>query len=204
MAQSKNEYYLRRIHSLLGIIPIGAFLIVHLLVNHQATQGAEAFNKASNVMESLPFLIIVEFILIYIPLLYHGLFGIHIAFTAKNNIGHYSIFRNWMFFLQRVSGILAFIFIAIHLWQTRLQKVFYGQAVDYQMMHQWLQNPGWVIFYIVCVVAVIFHFANGLWSFLVTWGFLQSPKSQRVFTWVSLAVFLILSYIGVAAIIAFI
>ncbi|HCZ0749442.1 TPA: succinate dehydrogenase, partial [Staphylococcus aureus] len=61
MAQSKNEFYLRRIHSLLGIIPIGAFLVVHLLVNHQATQGAEAFNKASNFMESLPFLIIVEF-----------------------------------------------------------------------------------------------------------------------------------------------
>lgn len=83
MAQSKNEFYLRRIHSLLGIIPIGAFLVVHLLVNHQATQGAEAFNKASNFMESLPFLIIVEFLFIYIPLLYHGLFGIHIAFTAK-------------------------------------------------------------------------------------------------------------------------
>ncbi len=63
MAQSKNEFYLRRIHSLLGIIPIGAFLVVHLLVNHQATQGAEAFNKASNFMESLPFLIIVEFYL---------------------------------------------------------------------------------------------------------------------------------------------
>ncbi len=64
-------------------MPIGAFLVVHLLVNHQATQGAEAFNKASNFMESLPFLIIVEFLFIYIPLLYHGLFGIHIAFTAK-------------------------------------------------------------------------------------------------------------------------
>lgn len=124
MAQSKNEFYLRRIHSLLGIIPIGAFLVVHLLVNHQATQGAEAFNKASNFMESLPFLIIVEFLFIYIPLLYHGLFGIHIAFTAKENVGHYSIFRNWMFFFQRVSGILTFIFIGIHLWQTRLQKHF--------------------------------------------------------------------------------
>ena len=91
MAQSKNEFYLRRIHSLLGIIPIGAFLVVHLLVNHQATQGAEAFNKASNFMESLPFLIIVEFLFIY-RCLYHGLFGIHIAFTAKENVGHYSIF----------------------------------------------------------------------------------------------------------------
>ncbi len=66
-----------------------------------------------------------------------------------------------------------------------------------------IQHPGWAIFYIICIIAVVFHFANGLWSFLVTWGGLQSPKSQRVFTWVSLIVFLVISYIGVTAIIAF-
>ena len=109
-----------------------------------------------------------------------------------------------MFFFQRVSGILAFIFIAMHLWQTRLQKAFYGKSVDYNLMHETLQHPLWAIFYIICVIAVVFHFANGLWSFCVTWGFLQSKKSQRVFTWISLIVFLVISYIGVAAVIAFI
>ena len=203
MAKSKNEFYLRRLHSLLGIIPIGAFLIVHLMVNHQATQGAEAFNKAAGFMESLPFLLVAELILIYIPILYHGLYGIHIAFTAKENIGHYSLFRNWMFALQRLTGIIAFVFIFVHLWQTRLQKLFFGKEISYDMMHQTLQNPIWVIVYIICVIAVIFHFSNGIWSFLVTWGFLQSKKSQRILTWVSLIIFLILSYIGVTAILAF-
>ena len=203
MAKSKNEFYLRRLHSLLGIIPIGAFLIVHLMINHQATQGAEAFNKAAGFMESLPFLLVTELILIYIPILYHGLYGIHIAFTAKENIGHYSLFRNWMFALQRLTGIIAFVFIFVHLWQTRLQKLFFGKEISYDMMHQTLQNPILVIVYIICVIAVIFHFSNGIWSFLVTWGFLQSKKSQRIFTWVSLIIFLILSYIGVTAILAF-
>ena len=203
MAKSKNEFYLRRLHSLLGIIPIGAFLIVHLMINHQATQGAEAFNKAAGFMESLPFLLVTELILIYIPILYHGLYGIHIAFTAKENIGHYTLFRNWMFALQRLTGIIAFVFIFVHLWQTRLQKLFFGKEISYDMMHQTLQNPIWVIVYIICVIAVIFHFSNGIWSFLVTWGFLQSKKSQRIFTWVSLIIFLILSYIGVTAILAF-
>ena len=203
MAKSKNEFYLRRLHSLLGIIPIGAFLIVHLMINHQATQGAEAFNKAAGFMESLPFLLVTELILIYIPILYHGLYGIHIAFTAKENIGHYSLFRNWMFALQRLTGIIAFVFIFVHLWQTRLQKLFFGKEISYDMMHQTLQNPIWVLVYIICVIAVIFHFSNGIWSFLVTWGFLQSKKSQRIFTWVSLIIFLILSYIGVTAILAF-
>ena len=92
------------------------------MINHQATQGAEAFNKAAGFMESLPFLLVTELILIYIPILYHGLYGIHIAFTAKENIGHYSLFRNWMFALQRLTGIIAFVFIFVHLWQTRLQN----------------------------------------------------------------------------------
>ena len=122
MANKKNQFYLRRLHSLLGVIPIGGFLLVHLLVNHQATQGEAAFNKAAGFMESIPFLIAVEFIVIYIPILYHAVYGVHIAFTAKENVGHYSAFRNWMFLLQRVTGVITFIFVAIHLWQTRIQR----------------------------------------------------------------------------------
>ncbi|MGV3243712.1 succinate dehydrogenase cytochrome b558 subunit [Staphylococcus sp. 11261D007BR] len=203
MAQTQNQFYLRRLHSLLGVIPLGAFLLVHLTVNHQATQGVEAYNKAAGFMDSLPFLYALEIILIYIPILYHALYGIHIAFTAKHNIGHYSYTRNWLFLFQRISGIITFIFIMVHLWQTRLQKLL-GEEVNFDMVHDIVSNPAWLIFYIVCIIAVVFHFANGLWSFLVTWGILQSPKSQRVFTWVSLVIFLVVSFIGVRAILAFV
>jgi len=202
LAYSKNQFYLRRLHSLLGVIPIGGFLLVHLLVNHQATKGAEAFNKAAGFMESLPFLIVLEFVVIYIPILYHAVYGVHIAFTAKENVGHYSAFRNWMFLLQRLTGIITFVFIGIHLWQTRIQRAL-GHEVNFDMVHDIVTNPVWLIFYIVCLLAVTFHFANGLWSFLVTWGILQSKKSQQIFTWVSLIVFLVVSYIGISAILAF-
>lgn len=206
MAYTKNQFYLRRLHSLLGVIPIGGFLLVHLLVNHQATKGAEAFNHAAGFMESLPFLIVLEFLFIYIPLVYHGVYGVHIAFTAQANVGHYSQFRNVMFFLQRATGIISFIFIAIHLWQTRIQKAIGGHEVNYDMIHDLIQSHPIIVLvgYIIGILAVVFHFSNGLWSFLVTWGVLQSKFSQRVFTWVSLIVFLILGYIGVSAIIAFV
>ncbi len=84
-----------------------------------------------------------------------------------------------------------------------LHKKHFTKEVNYDLMHETLQHPGWAIFYIICIIAVVFHFANGLWSFLVTWGGISSLKSQRVFTWVSLIVFLVISYIGVTAIIAF-
>ena len=155
-------------------------------------------------MESIPFLLAVEFLLIYIPILYHGLYGIHIAFTAKENIGHYSLFRNWMFALQRFSGIVTFVFIFMHLWQTTIQKYFFGKAVDFELMHKTLENQ-FGLSYISFVFYVLFSiFSNGLWSFFVTWGFLQSKQSQRVFTWISLIVFLVLGYIGVSAISAFV
>ena len=75
-----------------------------------------------------------------------------------------------MFALQRFSGIVTFIYL--HAFMVKLQfKNTFGKAVDFELMHKTLENPIWVIVYIVCVLCVIFHFSNGLWSFFVTWGF---------------------------------
>lgn len=203
MASSEKQFILRRIHSLLGVIPIGIFLIQHLVINHFATISPEAFNKASDFMWNLPFKIVLEVVVIYIPILFHAIYGLYIAFTAKENVGRHSLFRNWMFLLQRITGIISFIFIAVHVYQTRIQAAL-GHHVDFDMVSDILSNPISVTLYVIGVLSVIFHFSNGLWSFFVTWGFLQSKQSQRVFTWISLIVFLVLGYIGVSAIFAFV
>jgi succinate dehydrogenase / fumarate reductase cytochrome b subunit len=61
-----------------------------------------------------------------------------------------------------------------------------------------------IAFYIVGVISAIFHFANGLWSFAVSWGLTITPKSQKIMTYVTLVIFVVLSYIGVSAIFAFV
>lgn len=199
----ESDFYLRRLHSLLGIIPVGLFLAQHLVVNHFATRGAEAFNNASDFMGNLPFVLFLEWIVIYIPLMFHAFYGVYIAFTAKSNVKRYGTFRNWMFMLQRITGVFLVIFIAWHIYQTRIQKAL-GADVDYDMMADILANPFMIAFYIAGVIAATFHLANGLWSFLVTWGITQSPRSQRIVTYISLAAFVILSVIGVQAIFAFV
>jgi len=78
-----REFANRRLHSLLGVVPIGVFLIQHLTVNHFATRGEEAFNNAAHFMENLPFRYFLEIFVIFLPLLYHAIYGIYIAFTAK-------------------------------------------------------------------------------------------------------------------------
>ncbi|MGM0844029.1 MAG: succinate dehydrogenase cytochrome b558 subunit [Bacillota bacterium] len=198
-----QEFNLRRLHSLLGVIPVGIFLIQHLVVNHFATRGAEAFNNAAHFMESLPFRYVLEAFIIFLPLLFHAIYGLYIAFTARNNVSKYGYFRNWMFLLQRISGVITLIFITWHVWETRVAAAF-GAEVNFQMMENILANPFMLVFYIVGVISTIFHFANGLWSFLVSWGITVSPRSQVIATYVTIGIFIALSYVGISSIFAFV
>jgi succinate dehydrogenase / fumarate reductase cytochrome b subunit len=198
-----REYLNRRLHSLLGVIPVGVFLIQHLVVNNFATRGEEAFNNAAHFMESLPFRIVLETFIIFLPLLYHAIYGIYIAFTAKNNVSKFGYFRNWMFMLQRISGVVTLVFVSWHVWETRIAAAF-GADVNFDMMASIFSNPFMIVFYIVGVVSTIFHFANGLWSFAVSWGITVTPRSQLISTYVTIALFLALSYVGVSTIFAFV
>ncbi|AXI40279.1 succinate dehydrogenase [Bacillaceae bacterium ZC4] len=198
-----REFANRRLHSLLGVVPIGVFLIQHLTVNHFATRGEEAFNNAAHFMENLPFRYFLEIFVIFLPLLYHAIYGIYIAFTAKSNVGRFGYFRNWMFLLQRVTGIITLVFIAWHVWETRIAAMF-GAEVNFDMMESILSNPVSLVLYIVGVLSAIFHFSNGLWSFAVSWGITVTPKSQLVSTYVTIGIFVLLSIVGLRAIFAFV
>lgn len=201
--KKETDFFARRLHSLLGIIPVGLFLVQHLVINHFATQGPEAFNKASDFMGNLPFVLFLEWFVIYIPLMFHAFYGVYIAFTAKNNVQRYGTFRNWMFMLQRFTGVILVIFIAWHIYQTRIQKAL-GAEVNYDMMADIFQSTFMLVFYIVGVLAATFHLANGLWSFLVSWGITQSPRSQKIVSYITIIVFIVLSVIGLQAIFAFV
>ncbi|MEG0260898.1 MAG: succinate dehydrogenase cytochrome b558 subunit [Lysinibacillus sp.] len=200
-----REFLWRRLHSLLGVIPVGLFLAFHLSLNFTAVGGEEAYNGATGLMELVPhsLLLLMEWVIIYIPLMFHAFYGVFIAFTAKQNTKRFSTYRNWMFALQRFTGVFLVIFIAWHIFQTRIQKAL-GTDVDFNMMEEIVANPFMLGFYIVGILSATFHLSNGLWSFLVSWGITQSPKSQKIATYVTNVIFVILSVMGVAAILAFV
>ena len=87
--------------------------------------------------------------------------------------------------------------------KQELQAAF-GAEVNFDMMADILSNPFMFGFISYGVVSAIFHFANGLWSFFVSWGITVSPRSQQISTYVTLDIFLVLSIIGVRAILAFV
>ena len=200
-----REFLWRRLHSLLGVIPVGLFLMFHLSMNFTAVGGEQAYNDAVGKMELIPhsLLLVMEWVIIYIPLLFHAFYGVFIAFTASPNTGRFSTYRNWMFSLQRFTGVFLVIFIAWHIFQTRIQKAL-GADVEFNMIADIVANPFMLGFYIVGILSATFHLSNGLWAFLVSWGITQSPQSQKIATYVTNILFVILSVVGVAAILAFV
>ena len=59
-------------------------------------------------------------------------------------------------------------------------------------------------FYLVGIISAIFHFANGLWSFLVSWGITVSPRSQVISTYVTIVIFVALSICWGKTLLAFV
>lgn len=195
LKMAARSYYSRKLHSLLGVIPVGAFLIEHLITNYSATKGPEEFIQAVHFLNSLPLVFFLELFGIWLPLLYHGVYGLYIAYTARNNVSNYGYFRNVMFLLQRVTGVITFIFVVWHVFQTRIQ-VALGNVTHEELgatMHEIFQNPLYGFMYLIGVISASFHFANGMWSFLVAWGVTVGPRAQRVSTFIWMAVFVILS-----------
>jgi len=199
---ASRDFVSRRLHSFLGLIPIGLFLVVHFTVNYFATRSAEAFDKAANFMENLPYLIVLEIVFIYLPLLFHAVYGIYIAFQAKPNVKRFGYYRNWLFFFQRWTGLFLVIFLAWHIWQTRIAML-RGTPLDFEMMAHILSNPWMVVFYIVGILCAVYHFSNGLWAFLVHWGIIVTPKSQKYTSYLTIIIFIFLAIVGIRSVFAF-
>src|SRR5437762_8438589 len=108
-----HSFLLRRLHSLTGIIPVGAFLIEHILIsNATAINGPEAYANQVKFLGSLPMVVFLEAFGIWLPILFHGVYGIYIWYRGESNLITYSWQGNWMYTLQRWTGILAFVYIA--------------------------------------------------------------------------------------------
>ena len=117
------SFVLRRLHSLSGIVPIGAFLIEHFISNSEATKGVQAYNDQVKFLTNLPFVHVLEWVFIFLPLLYHGIYGLYIWYKGDSNVGEYPWTGNWLYTSQRWTGIIAFIYIAYHVIDMRFLGV---------------------------------------------------------------------------------
>ncbi|KAF0241742.1 MAG: succinate dehydrogenase cytochrome b556 subunit, partial [bacterium] len=180
-----NIFLLRRLHSLSGVIPIGAFLIEHLYINFSAIESPDAFNQSIANLRAIfpgPMLPIVELLFIAIPIAFHAFLGIYISLTMKSNASSYSYLRNWLYLSQRITGLFLVFYITLHVASMRFG--FWGlgnrlsvsdHAMDlvntpFSIVHTDLSQPVVLAFYILGILAAAYHLSFGLWSFAIHWG----------------------------------
>ena len=204
---TKDEWYFifRRLHSLTGIIPLGGFLLFHFFENASARRGAEAFNATVEKIGEMPYLYALEIGLLLLPILFHAVFGLFITASARPNVSSYGYARNWAYFFQRLSGIIAFVYIAVHVATTRGWALFVkGGHITFADMQSMLSSPFILWLYILGIVAVTYHFANGIWSFSITWGLVRTAAGQKQLARLTVLLFVLLTAVGLDILSAFV
>lgn len=120
----------RRLHSLAGIWLTG-FIIIHLLTNSQAAlffgHDGRGFISSANSLESLPFLPVLEILILGVPIFIHMVWGVKYLLTMQANsfptngatpaLPEYG--RNRAYTWQRVTAWLLILGILAHVVHMR-------------------------------------------------------------------------------------
>ena len=194
------SFVLRRLHSLTGIIPVGAFLFEHILIsNAAAIGGPTAYARQVRFLGSLPLVLALELFGIWLPIAFHGLYGFYIWYRGETSVADYPWAGNWMYAAQRWTGGIAFAYILFHTWTMRFTGIdlHIHAGASFGKVQQELYHPALLVFYVIGLVAASWHFAYGIWLFCAKWGIVSGEAARRRFLRVCLAFFLLMSAIGV-------
>jgi succinate dehydrogenase / fumarate reductase cytochrome b subunit len=192
----RNEFLIRRLHSLSGLVPVGAYMCVHLVTNASLLGGASVFQNNVFTIHSLPFLPVIEWAFIFLPIIFHASFGVWISRSGKSNLQSYRTIGNRRYTWQRTTGYIAILFIFTHVFHLHgwfhadwwlksvAEPLGMAQFRPYNAassLANAMNSLGivWPIFYAIGVLACTFHLANGIWTAGITWGVWLTPKSQH-------------------------
>ena len=193
----KHDFLVRRLHSLLGLLPLSGYLAFHLFTNAAIIDGPKTYQHRSDQIHVLgpSTIVLLEWGLIFLPILFHGLIGLLLITRGKRNVRSYPYLDNWRYTLQRLTGLIALLFIFWHVfelhgwfrwpwWIETVVRPLGGAKFDPYAAPlsaaAAIQRSPWIIAaYAVGVTAAVYHMANGLWTFGMTWGVWTSNAARR-------------------------
>jgi succinate dehydrogenase / fumarate reductase cytochrome b subunit len=214
----RHEFLIRRLHSASGLVPVGAFMCLHLATNASVLGGADVFQDNVDRIHALgPLLPIVEWAFIFLPLIFHAVVGVMIIRTGLPNTGNYAYRNNIRYTLQRATAWIALFFILYHVFHMHgwFHVKPWLDVADRFGGHQFdphhatssaalaLQSIVLKLAYAVGILACVYHLANGIWTSGITWGLWVTPVAQRRADWVCLGFGILLAAVGLSALTGF-
>jgi succinate dehydrogenase / fumarate reductase, cytochrome b subunit len=207
LTRARRQFVLRRLHSLTGIFPIGAYLVAHIfLENSFVLAGGESFESLVRAIGGIPrqILLATEVLFIWGPLLFHSAYGfVRVGQAELDNPLRNDYLGAWLYTLQRLSGVVAFLFVGWHVWTTRMQFYFYGAEITYPFMQRLMTDPIGFTIFLVGVLAAVFHFTNGIWTFCITWGITVGVRAQQRVRFACFCLFFLMYGTALAIMMAF-
>lgn len=191
-AESGN--FLRsRLGSLLAIMPLGVWTIVHLWNNLSAFQGASAWQSAVTE-HSHPLAQLITSILVLLPLALHTIWGLSRIFTARANVQRYTFFANLKYIIQRLSAIGIVLFLGAHIWLAMLHPrlVEHHAEAFGDIAGQMHHHTPTLIVYILGTLGVSYHLANGVSTFAMGWGLVGTRRALKKLELATYALFIVL------------
>lgn len=174
---------LKRLHSLSGVVPLGAFVLFHVWMSLSLAGSREIYDRQIAFLHGGPLLGVLELVLVILPLAYHGGYGLIRTFQPRD-VQH-ARDTDLMATLERASGIVVLVFVAVHVWEFRgatwqhgLPVASYSTKVVEDLSSTQAGVPWIALGYLVGVAATLFHLVNGMTSFLTTWGYTPTAESQ--------------------------
>jgi len=81
-------------------------------------------------------------------------------------------------YLQRVTAILISIGLAVHFWVLHYAI---ERPVTFEKVQERLMSPGWLLFDLLLLSAVVYHGLNGLFNVLTDYN--PSPMRKKIYGW---------------------
>ena len=196
-----RDFILARLGSLFAFAPVGVWTAVHLWNQLAAWRSPQAWENSvtghgSGASTALVFLLVLG------PLLWHTVWGIArmLRSQPKPLQGGFS---NLRYVVQRLSALGLLLFLGAHLYLAWFEPRFlHGRPEAFAALAQEMRfNAPTLLVYLLGVLAIAYHLANGLWSFLTMgWGITVSKSGMAWLERVSILLFVVLLAIGWCAV----
>lgn len=167
-ALGEDDLRLRRRHAASGVVALGAFLVLHLLVQATALGGSGRWeNIAGALARSTPVSMAIV-VLVLFPVAFHFLLGIALARRplAAEDIAHYGSARRAR--AQRWGGLALLVFVVAHAWALAGPRAFLGLSaaeshtlLEAHLSSTWAGLPFVALGTILGVALACFYVVNG-------------------------------------------
>ncbi len=213
-ASSHKAWVAKRLHSFVGIVPLGIYLVMHLSRNITTLAGPEAFDSAVQETWKNPINYLWVVLLVYIPLIWHAAYGLYLTLTSnKQNFFRYPNLENLRYVFQRLSALGLLAFLGAHIFLTRVHvSMGWLQSAEtnpsgqvtfgYFAEHMW-HNPFTAPTYVLGILAAAYHLANGVSTFCISWGITTGQNAMKKANIVALLFGLFILGMGYAAVVGF-